>query len=195
MDLTDPRFTSELPLADGGRVRLRPIVPEDDPAYRAFAAGLSPESVYFRFFSPRSTLTEREIEHFLHVDYVNRFAIVAVVGDEIVGVGRYDRARVQADPTQATPAGHAVEPAEDGPDAEIAFVVTDAYQGNGIATEMLRLLGRAARDNGIQRFVAFVLPDNHKMLHLFAESGWVVDRHLEDGVIAVALAITEPPDG
>jgi len=192
MDLNDPRFHSELTLRDGGTVQLRPLVPEDDPAYRDFAAGLSPESIYFRFFSPRNTLTEREIEHFLHLDYVDRFAIVALHGERIVGVGRYDRSRHETAPSDPPMATQAAE----GPlpiDAELAFVVTDDYQGNGIATEMLRLLARAARANGITRFVAQVLPDNHKMLQVFADSGWNTERHFEDGVIEIALGITRPP--
>lgn len=168
----DPAFTAELPLNGGGAITLRPLMPEDDGAYRIFAAALSPEAIYYRFFSPRNTLTEQEIEHFLNLDYHERFAVVAVDGDKIVGVGRYDQSR------------H--EPF----DAEIAFIVAEDHQGNGIATEMLRLLALAARQNGITRFVASVLPDNHKMLQVFAESGWIVDRHFEDGVIQIALAIT-----
>jgi RimJ/RimL family protein N-acetyltransferase len=184
IDLTDPRFTAVLDLDDGRTVHLRPLVPTDDPAYRLFAASLSAESIYYRFFSPRNTLTEREIDHFLHVDYLDRFAVVAVDGDKIVGVGRYDRPH----PVESSGATGDVSAAADA--AEVAFVVADDYQGHGIAGEMLRVLARAARRNGITRFVASVLPDNHKMLQVFADSGWVVERHLEDGVIDIALALT-----
>ena len=41
IDLTDPRFTAVLDLGDGRTVHLRPLVPDDDPAYRLFAASLS----------------------------------------------------------------------------------------------------------------------------------------------------------
>ncbi len=181
-DDPDPAYpsdlTCDLPLRHGGTVRLRPIAPSDDPAYRDFALGLSAEAIYYRFFSPRKSLTEQEIDHFLHVDYVNRLAIVAVVerADEpdaperIVGVGRYDR---MAGTT----------------DAEVAFVIADDHRENGIATQMLRLLARAARRNGFERFVASVLPDNHKMLDVFTDSGWVIARRFEDGVIHVALSL------
>jgi RimJ/RimL family protein N-acetyltransferase len=180
-----PRYptdlTCDVALRDGGFVRLRPIAPSDDPAYRLFALGLSPEAIYYRFFSPRKSLTEQEIDHFLHVDYVNRFAVVAVVDpadavtvtgvpERIVGVGRYDRMDASTD-------------------AEVAFVIADDYRENGIATQMLRLLRRAARRNGFDRFVASVLPDNHRMLDVFTESGWVIHRRFEDGVIHVALSL------
>lgn len=170
---------AELVTRTGELVQFRPLVPDDDLAYRAFAEGLSPESIYYRFFSPRNRLTEHEIDHFLHVDYVDRFAIAAVAGDRIVAIGRYDRAGAAA--LDLSPSRR---------DAEVAFVVADDYQGNGIATQLLRSLARAARPHGIERFVAAVLPDNHRMLQVFADSGWVVDRHFEDGVIQIALAIT-----
>ena len=180
-----------LDLGDGRTVHLRPLVPDDDPAYRLFAASLSAESIYYRFFSPRNTLTEREIDHFLHVDYCDRFAVVAVDGDKIVGVGRYDRSlHAPPDPSAtSTTSTTGTTIAANADAAEVAFVVADDYQGHGIAGEMLRVLARAARRNGMSRFVASVLPDNHKMLQVFADSGWVVERHFEDGVIDIALAL------
>lgn len=166
-------------LRDGRRVLLRSIEPEDDAAYRAFGYGLSATSIYYRFFTPRQSLSEAEIDHFLHVDHVARYATAAVDEETgaIVGVGRYDRL--------------------DGSDeAEVAFIIADDYQNNGIATAMLTLLGRAARQAGITRLVAAVLPDNHKMLAVFNANEWLADRRFEDGVIQVdldlAAAGTEP---
>ncbi len=158
-------------LGPGGQpIHLRPITIDDDPAYREFALSLSPEAIYYRFFSPRSKLTEAEIAHFLTVDYANRLAVVALDAGRIVGVGRYDRV-------------------EETTDAEVAFIVADGYQGYGIASTMLRLLARAGRRHGITRLVASVLPDNKKMLGVFAASGWLVGRHFTDGVIEVVLDI------
>src|SRR5580693_8498555 len=97
-------------LADGGSVRIRPITPLDAAAHRAFFAHQSKESVYCRFFGHRSSLTDSEVTHFTEVDYHDRMAFVAFVGDEMIAVGRYDRL-----------AG--------GDDAEVAFAVADAHQG------------------------------------------------------------------
>jgi RimJ/RimL family protein N-acetyltransferase len=167
-----------LALTDGRRVLLRAIAAEDDAAYRLFAQGLSAASVYYRFFSPRRTLSEQEIDHFLHVDQVDRYATVAVDEDTgaIVGVGRYDRL-------------------VDAAEAEVAFVVADDYQNEGIATAMLRLLGRAARHAGISRLVAAVLPDNLKMLAVFHASDWREQRRFEDGVIQIDLDLDEVAGG
>ena len=60
-------------------------------AHRAFFAHQSKQSVYFRFFGPRSALTDSEVTHFTTVDYHGRMAFVAFVGDEMIAVGRYDR--------------------------------------------------------------------------------------------------------
>lgn len=68
-------------LADGGSVQIRPIKPGDAPAHRAFFARQSKQSVYFRFFGPRSELTDREVTHFTTVDYHGRMALVAFLGD------------------------------------------------------------------------------------------------------------------
>lgn len=58
--------------ADGGTAHLRPISPDDADTLREFHARLSPESIYFRFFSPRPRLSERDVERFTHVDHVDR---------------------------------------------------------------------------------------------------------------------------
>jgi GNAT superfamily N-acetyltransferase len=134
---------------------------------------VSPRSQYYRFFSPRRSLSEQEIDHFLHVDHVDRVALVAIHGPEIVAVARYDR-------DTANPGA-----------AEVAFIVIDDFQRQGIAPRLLRHLATVARGNGMTHLVATVLPDNQPMLKVFAETGWVTSRRFEDGAIAVVMAI--PP--
>jgi RimJ/RimL family protein N-acetyltransferase len=170
MDLVE-----EVELRDGRQVRVRPLLVEDEPAYRHFVDTVSDEAQYYRFFSPRRALTEKEIAYFVHVDYHDRLALVATWGDEIVGIARYDRER---DPGLA----------------EVAFILLDDFQGFGLAGRFLRLLAEGARRNGIHRFVASVLPDNHKMLQVFVKSGMLVHRHFVDGVVEVTLRVDPEPD-
>ena len=66
-------------LSDGRTARLRAIRPDDGPALRRLGEQLSSESVYFRFFSPRRSISEEEIAHFVTVDYQDRLALVALV--------------------------------------------------------------------------------------------------------------------
>ena len=168
-----PSVDVPVTLPDGRAIRLRPLLVSDEAAYRGFVATVSPRSQYYRFFTPRRVLTEREIDHFLHVDHLDRVALVATHGADIVAVARYDR------------------DTEDPAAAEVAFIVRDDFQRQGIAPRLLHVLGEVARDNGIDRLLATVLPDNSAMLKVFAATGWVTGRHFQDGAIAVTMALPE----
>jgi acyl-CoA synthetase (NDP forming)/GNAT superfamily N-acetyltransferase len=161
-------------LKDGGTVHVRPIRPDDGPRLEALHGRLSSESIYLRFFSAHPRLTAREVEHFTNVDHVSRFALVALLGDDLVAVVRYD-----AWPGRT--------------DAEVALVVDDAHQGRGIGTVLLEHLAAAARQRGITEFRASVLPSNRRMLSVFRSAGFHTARQLADGVVDVTLAL-DPDD-
>ena len=143
-------WEADVVLRDGGVVHLRPIRPDDAPAVEAFHAGQSAESIYLRFFAPLQRLSARDLERFTNVDHRDRVGLVATLGDAIVGIGRYDRI--------------------DGSTAEVAFNISDAHQGRGIGSVLLEHLAAAARERGIRRFVADVLPQNRKMIGVFGDS-------------------------
>jgi RimJ/RimL family protein N-acetyltransferase len=86
-----PHCGADVVLVDGRTVHLRPIKPEDADRLVALYARLSPESVLYRYFAPHPTLTPRELEQLSNVDHDERVALVAVLGDDLVAVGRYDR--------------------------------------------------------------------------------------------------------
>lgn len=160
-------WEADVVLADGGTAHLRPVRPDDADILRAFYARVSAESIYYRFFSPHPKLTEREIAHFITVDYDARVALIATIGERMVGVARYDRLR-------------------DG-EAEVAFLVEDAHQGRGLGSVLLEHLAAAARERGLERFVANVLPDNRRMTKVFREVGYKAQQRFEDGVIELIL--------
>src|SRR5436853_485653 len=83
-----------------------PIRPDDATGLITFHARQSAESIYFRFFGARPRLSEAEVEHFVHVDGHDRMAFVALLGDDLIGVARYDRLAGRSD-------------------AEVAFFVDD----------------------------------------------------------------------
>jgi GNAT superfamily N-acetyltransferase len=155
------RWSSDVTLVDGTTVHVRPIRADDRDRHRRFAAQLSAESQYLRFFQPRQALTEAEIEHFCTVDYLDRLAFVGVIDDEIVAVARYERL--------------------DDTSAEVAFVVADDRQGLGLGTLLLERLAVAARRVGIDRFTADVLSGNRRMLDMFHDAGFGYASHLESG--------------
>ena len=162
-------------LADGGTAHIRPIRPDDGPRIVDFHGRQSPESIYFRYFTPRPELPEPEVERLTHVDYADRMAFVALLDDVLVGVARYDRL-----PTRS--------------EAEVAFFVDDRHQGRGIATVLLEYLAEAARRTGITAFTATVLPSNGRMVAVFRNAGFTAASHFGDGVIEVRLDLQPTPE-
>jgi acyl-CoA synthetase (NDP forming)/RimJ/RimL family protein N-acetyltransferase len=162
-------WEADVLLADGGVAHLRPIRPADADRLVAFYERVSPESKYLRFFTPYPRLTDRDVRRFTEVDYVDRVAFIVTLGENMIAVGRYDR--IEDD------------------HAEVAFLIEDAHQGRGIAQLLLEHLAQAARERGITRFVAEVLPENRRMAKVFADAGYRVSKGIEDGVLAVEFPI------
>jgi acyl-CoA synthetase (NDP forming)/RimJ/RimL family protein N-acetyltransferase len=163
-------WEADVVVSDGGVVHVRPIRPEDADALVAFHATLSDRTRYLRYFGPYPRITERDLYRFTHVDHHRRVALVAVLGDDLIGVGRYDRIGERAD-------------------AEVAFVVADAHQGRGIGTVLLEHLAAAARERGIQRFVAEVLAENSRMVRVFTDAGYTAQYRYESGVVELTFPI------
>ena len=155
---------------DGGALTVRPIEPGDADALVRFHAGLSLQSTRLRFFTPHPRLSEGEVEQFTRVDHHRREALVALAGDDLVAVARFERL-------------------DDSDEAEVAFVVADEWQHHGIGSELLRRLVVRAREEGVRRFVADTLADNHLMISVFEHSGLPVTRSFDCGVVHVEFPI------
>ena len=158
-------------LSDGSAVHLRPIHPEDAPAIVELHSRMSERTRYLRYFSPYPRIPERDLARFVNVDHHDREAFVIVSGARIMAVGRYERLGPESE------------------EAEVAFVVEDAHQGRGIGSVLLEHLADAARENGITRFVAEVLPQNGGMLRVFSDFGYQVQRKYADGVVHLGFPI------
>ena len=140
-------------LADGTQVLLRPIRPDDKLGLDAAFARLSPESRRLRFLGPKPRLTTAELRYLTAVDGRDHVALVAVPTHApafIMGVGRY------------------VRDAERPDTAEVAVVVGDPIQGQGLGRHIGLALADVARENGIRRFTATMLSDNRASHALFA---------------------------
>jgi acetate---CoA ligase (ADP-forming) len=155
-------------LRDGSTVRVRATVPDDRDALERFLGGLSQESRVFRFFTAIKDLGWAA-KRFVDVDHRDRHSLVAERGDagEIVAHGYYALER----------------PGE----AEVALAVADSVQGMGLGTILLGHLAAAADAAGIGTFIAEVLPENHRMLSVFRESGFPVSVRSSRGVMRVEL--------
>jgi RimJ/RimL family protein N-acetyltransferase len=156
---------------------LRRITPEDKDALVAGLGRLSDRSVYQRFLSPKPRLSSGELRYLTEVDFVDHYALVAVLAkspDVVVGVGRWVR-------STETPT-----------DAEIAIVIADDLQGRGVGTALGRALADAARERGIARFTASMLPTNVAAHRLFAKITdrleWTHGRGVDEMVAPLAAA-------
>jgi len=173
-------------LKDGTVVHLRPIRPDDAPRLVALFDRLSQQTAYQRFFSVLKRLPPAYARVFANVNYRQRLAIVAEretpTGSELIGVGRYE----PADASGIVPTDVPADVPSIAPTiAEVAFVVQDGWQGRGLGSILLDEVLRAGLARGVQRFRAFVLADNYRMLGLLARHTEITGRKLEEGVVSV----------
>ncbi|SDD47680.1 bifunctional GNAT family N-acetyltransferase/acetate--CoA ligase family protein [Streptomyces prasinopilosus] len=175
-------WEADVVLRDGGTARVRPITVDDAERLVSFYEQVSDESKYYRFFAPYPRLSAKDVHRFTHHDFVDRVGLAATVGGEFIATVRYDRIGPDGTPASA--------PADE---AEVAFLVQDAHQGRGIASALLEHIAAVARERGIRRFAAEVLPANSKMIKVFTDAGYTQKRSFEDGVVRLEFGL-EPTD-
>jgi acyl-CoA synthetase (NDP forming)/RimJ/RimL family protein N-acetyltransferase len=163
-------WEADVVLSDGGTVHLRPIVPSDADGLVALHGRLSERTRYFRYFGAYPRIPPRDLVRFSTVDHHDRVAFAALLGDDIVAVGRYERL-------------------DQGPSAEVAFLVDDQHQGRGLGSILLEHLAAAASESGLRRFVAEVLSENAAMVRVFRDAGYQVSRAIEEGVLHLEFDI------
>ncbi|MHA1145231.1 MAG: GNAT family N-acetyltransferase [Candidatus Helarchaeota archaeon] len=151
------QFEKTIKIKDGTKVFLRPIKPEDRELWLEFYLSLSKMAKYYRFFSSRPDPDEKMIKQYTQIDYVNNFALIALVKENekerMVGVVRY-----VLDPKSGN--------------AELAIVIADDWQGRGLGTKMLiEMLGIMIKRK-VHKVVGDVFLENDKMMQLMRESGF-----------------------
>jgi GNAT superfamily N-acetyltransferase len=206
------RLTHDLTLRDGSVVHVRAIRADDTARLQAFHAHLSMDSIIWRFFRSVPSLSDEQARQFTHVDYRDRMALVAtrdvvtrdvvtrdedateeilteeilteeILTEEILAVVRYDRMA----------GAQETEHKAGAQEAEVAFVVQDAWQGQGIATALLHELAAYARTQGVERFVALTMGANVRMLEVLHKCGFPCRTRYDGGDIIATLDITAPP--
>jgi acetyltransferase len=157
------KYVDSLVLEDGTQLTIRPIRPEDEPAVVRFHATLSDESVYRRFFSQlklESRVRHERLTRVCFIDYDRQMALVVEKPKtdsqpaQIVAIGRLAKASLKSE-------------------AELAALVTDAFQRKGVGRELVARLVRFGKEENLQRLVALVLPDNVAMRKLLEGQGFV----------------------
>jgi RimJ/RimL family protein N-acetyltransferase len=168
------KYSTVETLRDGRTVEIRALRPDDKDRFMAAVNLSSPESIYRRFFGPRRHFSEAEQSFFLNPDFIKHVALVAVGqeggGSVIAGGARYV----------------VVEPGR----AEVAFMVVDKFQGQGIGAALLRHLIVIARKAGLDELSAEVLAGNAPMLKVFGKSGLPASTKQTGGTVHIALKVT-----
>ena len=161
--------------ANGRPIHMRPIRPTDEDMMRDLFYACSAETLYHRFFTKMQSMPHRKLKKFVSVDYEKNMALVSVTREDeremIVAVGRYS-----------------VDKSSNS--AEVAFIVRDDWQGQGLGVSMFHQLLEVARKRGIMNFTADVLHDNARMLHIFHKCApTAIKSTLEGGVYHLSFSI------
>ena len=161
------QYEDRATLKDDTELLIRPIRPEDAPLFLDLFNALSPQSVYFRFFSAMRSIRPDMLARFTQIDYDREMALVAL------------HPLPDAEPRMLGVARVIVE--RNGRDAEFSVLVRDAWQGRGVGAELLRRCLDVARQWRLAKVWGIVLPDNRNMIALGRKLGFDVKRDPESG--------------
>jgi RimJ/RimL family protein N-acetyltransferase len=178
--MTDARhYSAHKTLSNGMEVLLRSLRPDDEERISEAFGKLEEDSIRSRYFGTKRGLTDAERRLIHELDFDRQVVLLATVQEDgreiVIASGSYSRT---------------------GPDAaEVAFIVEEDYQGQGIARCLLQDLALIAGQRGIVRFEADVLPSNQAMRRVFATIGWPMKSHPVDDVIHITLDLAPPAPG
>ncbi len=154
----------------GLKILLRPVKISDEPLLKAFFYDLSEDSIYQRFLSVRRDIPHEVLQNFVAIDYVRKMIVLVVAEKEakehIAGIGQYSVN-------------------QDMYTAEIALLVRDEYQNQGVGAELLSYLTYLAKRQGLLGFTAEVLAGNQPVFSLFNRMGFCVDKRNESGIFVM----------
>lgn len=145
-------YKYSLKLKSGKTVDFRPLLPSDEFEYRNFFYSLQEKTIYLRFFYKMKIFSHEVVQkQWASIDYRKNMSVIGLVQkgghQEIIAIASY-----------------AMEEPER---AEVAFVVQEDYQGKGVASFLLDILEKIARENNYKGFSATVLRENPTMIHIF----------------------------
>jgi RimJ/RimL family protein N-acetyltransferase len=157
----------------GLEILLRPVKISDEPLVKDFFYSLSDQSMYRRFISMRKDMPHERLQEFVVIDYTQEMVILATLREEevekVIGLGQYG----------INGANHT---------AEVALVIQDGYQNQGVGKELLFYLTYLAKREGLYGFTAEVLVENRPMLSLFGKMGFDIQKKSTQGVYEMQMA-------
>ncbi|MDR1999913.1 MAG: bifunctional acetate--CoA ligase family protein/GNAT family N-acetyltransferase, partial [Zoogloeaceae bacterium] len=161
---------------EGQTIRIRPIKPEDADTEQAFVLSLTPETRYYRFMNTIRELSLAQLIRLTQIDYDREMAFIALT-------------EIDGKETQIGVARYATNP--DGESCEFAIVVSDQWQGKGVARRLMGILIDSARAGGLKYMNGDFLSENTRMLRFVANLGFVLSPHPEDSGLKRGVLILD----
>ena len=174
------QYESRVNVADIGELLIRPIRPDDAPLLVELFDTLSPQSIYYRFFSPMKQLSPTMLARFTQIDYDREIALVAVA---------------ESDPSEKMLGAARVILQHNLKDAEFAVLVGDPWHGKGIGAHLLATCLNIARERQFRIIWGTVLAENKGMLALGRKLGFTIKRGGQSGEFDLTLDMTQLPSG
>jgi GNAT superfamily N-acetyltransferase len=159
-------------LDDGRRILIRPILPSDAPGLAEAIRTADADTLRRRFLGGPPPLTPELLAHLTTVDYIRRFALVAIdpVSERGVAIARY-------------------EPAGEEEEAEVSIAVSPGWRHAGLATVLLMLLAEAAAERGIRTFSGSYLAENRPVAVLIEDAGGPDGQLIEQGIAEFSVGL------
>ena len=171
--MTPSTYSAREQLRDGRPIEIRALRPTDEAGMLDAINHTNAESLRRRFFVTKRAFSDKEKAFFMNADFVKHVALVTEIEKDgrrtIIGGGRY----IITDPGKA----------------EIAFVVIDDYQGQGLGTLLMRHLAAIAGSAGLKELIAEVLPENAAMRKVFSKFGFQARRGGDPQVLHLVLTL------
>jgi acetyltransferase len=173
------QYVQRWQMKNGHAVTIRPIRPEDEPLLVRLHQVLSERTVYLRYFQPLKLSQRTAHERLTRICFIDYDREMVLVVDrknddgypEVIAIGRLSKLR------------------GGGNEAELAVLVDDRYQGQGLGTELYRRLVSVARDEKLKRVVCTILAENREMRSICQKLGFRLESDLEDGTIRAELEV------
>jgi RimJ/RimL family protein N-acetyltransferase len=164
-----------LTLHDGRRVFIRPILPSDAPELAEAIKTADADTLRRRFLGGPPPVTPELLAHLTTIDYIRRFALVAIdpASQRGVAIARYE------------PVGDDV--------AEVAIAVTPAWRHAGLASGLLLLLAKAAAERGIHTFTGSYLAGNRPVAALIEDADGPDGQLIEQGITEFSVTLDSDP--
>jgi acyl-CoA hydrolase/RimJ/RimL family protein N-acetyltransferase len=165
-------YKSTVVLKNGKTIEFRPLLASDELASRSFFYSLTAQTIYYRFFHTRKIFSHEDLQkHLATLDYKKNMTMIGLVRNrgnkEVVATGSYGMVDETA--------------------AELAFIVREDFQGMGIASYLLGVLEKIAKENQYKAFSAYVLPENKAMIHVFKRRYPNLKKSREGGDIEIHM--------